>query len=315
MKQILWQDDGAKSQTKVLGEVGGAGFIDELRMADGIHSVLIDPGVEGNVVHIPDLLTDSNVVVKVGGICASSKEGGARIHGFDDRKGFDELSHARIRFLLLLPLTFPEGHDMISQVSKTLKTFHGGTSDIIHAALIVTAVQFVTIGETTVAPVSKTTQELVDCVADLIEAIHPPTSTRDLVFALVASVLDTLPMVWKRVFLLQPMFLPQEPFHGRLGVVGDEAPSFDGVGGDGIFPHAVEAIVIQTSSSDGHFVKGTKAGLFAELTTKGQTSLSEEFDVGDTIVHEIPLHVKMCLVGHLRSVPSLEFSLACMGPT
>ena len=153
VKQILWWDDGAQSQTKVLREVGGAGFIDELRMADGIHSILIDPRVEGSVVHIPDFLTDSNLVVKVGGICASSKEGVARIHGFDDRKGFDELSHARICFLLLLPLTFPEDHDMVSQVSKTLKTFHGGTSDITHTTIVVTAVRFLTIGETLFVPV------------------------------------------------------------------------------------------------------------------------------------------------------------------
>ena len=128
---------------------------------------------------------------------------------------------------------------MVSQVSKTLKTFHVGTSDIIYAALIMTAIPFVTFGETRVALVPKTTQELEDRVGDLIEAIHPPTSTRDLVFTLVASVLDTLPMVWKRVFVLQPMFLPQEPFHGRLGVVGDESPSLDRFGGDGIFLHAV----------------------------------------------------------------------------
>ena len=182
MTQILQQDDAPQSQTKVLGEVGGAGFIDKLRMADGIHSVLIDSGVQGSVVHIPDFLTDSNLVVKVGGIHVSSKEGVTRIHGFDDRKGFDELSHARIRFLLLLPL---------------MVVRHGGTSNIIHAALIVMTVRFVTIGETPLAPVPKTTQELEDRVGDLIEAIHPSTSTRDLLFALVASLLDTLPMVWK----------------------------------------------------------------------------------------------------------------------
>ena len=197
--------------------------------------------------------------------------------------------------------------------SLNMKTFHGGTSNIIHAALIVTVVRFVTIGETTVATMPKTTQELEDRVGDLIEAIHPPSSTRDLVFALVASVLDTLQMVWRRVFLLQPMLLPQEPFHGGLRVIGDESPSLDRFGGDGIFLHAVEAIVMQTSSYNRHFVKGTKAGRFAELTTKGQTCPSKEFDVGDTIVHEIPLHVKLCLVGHLSSVPSLEFSLACRG--
>ena len=155
MKEILRRDNGTQSQTKVLREICGAGLIAELRTADGIHSALIDPRVERAVVHVTDFLTHSNLAVNVGGISAFSEEGVVRIHGYDDRKGFDELSHARIHFLLLLPLTFPDGHDMVSQVSKTLKTFHGGTSDIIHAALIVTAVRFVTIEETTNAPVEK----------------------------------------------------------------------------------------------------------------------------------------------------------------
>ena len=86
------------------------------------------------------------------------------------------------------------------------------------------------------------------------------------------------------------MLLLQESFHGGIGETSDESPSLDRFGGDGVFLHAVEAIVMQTSYSDGHFVEGTKA-VFLELTTKGQTSLWEEFDVGDTIVHEIPLHV------------------------
>ena len=72
MKQIPRQDDGAQGQTKVLGEIGGAGFIDELRMANDI----------------PDVLTHSNLVVKVGGICASCEEGVTRIYGFADGKGF-----------------------------------------------------------------------------------------------------------------------------------------------------------------------------------------------------------------------------------
>ena len=142
-------------------------------MANGIHSVLIYPQVDGSVVDKPDFLTGSNLVLKGGGICVSSKEGVTRIYGFDDRRGFDKLSHAKIDFLLLLPLTFPVGHDVVSQVSKTLKTFHGGTSDIIHTASIVTAVQLLTIGETPFTPVPKTTQELEDHVDDLIKAIQP----------------------------------------------------------------------------------------------------------------------------------------------
>ena len=47
-----------------------------------------------------------------------------------------------------------------------------------------------------------------------------------------------------------------------------ESPSLDRFGGDGVFLHAFEAIVTQTSFSDGHFVKGTKAGLFSRRKVK-----------------------------------------------
>ena len=59
------------------------------------------------------------------------------------------------------------------------------------------------------------------------------------------------------------MFLPQESFHGGIGETSDESPALHRFGGDGVFLHAVEAIVMQTSYSDGHFVEGTKAGLFS----------------------------------------------------
>ena len=70
---------------------------------------------------------------------------------------------------------------------------------------------------------------------------------------------------------------------------------------------------MSSSSCNGHFVKGTKAGLFAELMMKGQIPLLEGFEVRAAIVHEVPLHVKLRVVGHLRGVALLEPSFACLG--
>ena len=64
LKQIPWWDGGTKSQTKVLGEIGGAGLIGELRMTDGIYSVLTYPQIQTGIGYIPYFLTDSNLVVK-----------------------------------------------------------------------------------------------------------------------------------------------------------------------------------------------------------------------------------------------------------
>ena len=90
-------------------------------------------------------------------------------------------------------------------------------------------------------------------------------------------------------------------------------PSLDSFGGDDLFLHAVEAIVMQTNSCNRHFVKGTEAGLFAELTTKGLTTLSQEFDARDTVVYEIPLDIKLCLVRHLSRVLLLKLRFSFGG--
>ena len=165
-------------------------------MANGIYPLLTDPWVEGGVVHIPHFLTDSNLAAKVGGISANTAMRGS---------AFFCCSHSHSQGVTTWH----------PRSQRLLKTFHGGTSDIIHAALIMPAVQLLTIGETMVAPVPKTTQELEDRVAGFVEAIHSPSSTRD------------------QVLTLQPMFLPQEPINRGLGVVGDESPALDRFGGDG----------------------------------------------------------------------------------
>ena len=59
---------------------------------------------------------------------------------------------------------------------------------------------------------------------------------------------------------------------------------------------------MQAATRDGPFVKGTKTGLFAKLTTKDQTTLVQEFDVRNAIVHEVPI------VCYWSSIPLLELS-------
>ena len=50
-------------RVQVLGDICGAGFIDELGMTNGIHSVLIDPRIKAGIVQILDFLTNVNLTL------------------------------------------------------------------------------------------------------------------------------------------------------------------------------------------------------------------------------------------------------------
>ena len=57
--------------------------------------------------------------------------------------------------------------------------------------------------------------------------------------------------------------------------------------------------------------RDTSLSAYTQETSWGVLRNHGGFDVGDTIVHDIPLHVKLCLVRNLSSLSSLQLSLAC----
>jgi len=69
-------------ETKVVIDVGVTRLREEQGMTFGVDARLVDPGVQGGVIDVVDLLTWSHVMVELGGIGAFSAKGIARVEGF-----------------------------------------------------------------------------------------------------------------------------------------------------------------------------------------------------------------------------------------
>ena len=165
----------------------------------------------------------------------------------------------RILLFETIPLTAPDGDDVNVTITNSLETSHGVAIHGVHTTIVETTVRFLSIGETRRTPVPKAAQVLVSGVGRLVVAVHGPTGARDLIFALVACMTDT----WLSGLLcLQLMFLPLQPFHGFLGIIGDQTPTTERFGSDGVFLHAVKTEIVHAHTGCGHFFKGAETCQF-----------------------------------------------------
>ena len=80
--QLRWRQHPTFDETKVTMDVGVTQLRDELGMAFGVDARLVDPGVQGGVIDVMDLMTRCHVMVQLGGIGASSTKGVTRVEGF-----------------------------------------------------------------------------------------------------------------------------------------------------------------------------------------------------------------------------------------
>ena len=236
-------------------------------MTDRIHGILVGPRIQTHVVDIEDLFTFLDLVIEVYGIGMSTKEGVTRIHRW--YKG--QFVHKRFDVWILLfatrPLTLPDGDDVNVMITNSLETSHGVEIHGVHTTIVVKTERFLSIGETRRTPVPKAAQVL--CVGRLVVAVHGPTGARDLIFALVAGMTDT----WLSGLLcLQLMFLPLQPFHGFLGMIGDQTPTTERFGSDGGFLHAVKTEIVHAHTGGSHFFKGTKTCQFFDYLVECRTS-------------------------------------------
>jgi len=75
MVQLTQGEDSALDDTKVTVNVRVTRLRDESRMTFGVDARLVDPGVQGGVIDVVDLLTRCHAMVELDGIGASSTEG------------------------------------------------------------------------------------------------------------------------------------------------------------------------------------------------------------------------------------------------
>ena len=224
-------------------------------MTDRTHGVFVGPRTQTHVVDIEDLFTFLDLVIEVYGIGMSAKEGVTWIHRWYE----GQFVHKRFDLWILLfetrPLTAPDGDNLNVTITNSLEMSHGVAIHGVHTTIVETTIRFLSIVETRRTPVPKAAQVLVSGVGRLVVAVHGPTGARDLIFAQVAGMTDT----WLSGLLcLQLMFLPLQPFHGFLGMIGDQTPATERFGSDGVFLRAVKTEIVHAHTGCGYFFKGLK---------------------------------------------------------
>ena len=237
-------------------------------MTDRIHGVFVGPWIQSHVVDIEDLFTVLDLVIEVYGIGTSAKEGVTRIHRWYAGQFIHKCFDLWILLFKTRPPTALDGDDVNVTITNSLDMSHGVAIHGVHTTIVETMVRFLLIGETRRAPLPKVAQVLVSGVGHLVVAVHGPMGARDLTFALVAGMTDT----WLSGLLcLQLMFLPLQPFHGFLGMIGDQTPTMERFGSDGVFLHAVKTEIVHAHTGCGQFFKGAETCQFFDLVER-QTS-------------------------------------------
>ena len=137
MVEMTWRQDLAFDQPKVGADVGVSRIEDETRMAFGVHTGLVHPGVQGGHIDVMYLLTGCHVMVQFDGIGTTPAESVTGIQGFCEVKGPQVRSDVQGSVFETGPITFPHFHDMVSELFKLLDPLLGGLVDILHGSIIV----------------------------------------------------------------------------------------------------------------------------------------------------------------------------------
>ena len=138
MVEMTWRQDLAFDEAKVETDVGVTRIEDETRMAFGVHTGLVHPGVQGGHINVMYLLIGCHAMVQFHGIGTTPAESVTGIQGFCEVKGPQVRSDVQGGVFETGPITFPHFHDMVSELFQLLDPLLGGLVDILHGSIIVT---------------------------------------------------------------------------------------------------------------------------------------------------------------------------------
>ena len=138
MVELTWRQDFALDEAKVLGDVGVSRIEDETRMAFGVDTGLVHPGVQGGHINVMYLLIGCHVMLQFHGIGTTPTESVTGVERFCEVKGPQVRSDVQGSVFETGPITFPHFYDMVSELSKLLDPLLGGLVDILHGSIIVT---------------------------------------------------------------------------------------------------------------------------------------------------------------------------------
>ena len=105
--------DSALDDTKVNANVRVTRFRDESRTLFGVDARLVDPGVQGSVIGVVDLLTRGHTMVQLDGIGASTAEGVRRVERVHKLQGIHVRLDVGGGLLEMGPFAFPHFNDVV----------------------------------------------------------------------------------------------------------------------------------------------------------------------------------------------------------
>ena len=117
MVEMTWRQDLAFDEAKVETDVGVTRIEDETRMAFGVHTGLVHPGVQGGHINVMYLLTGRHAMVQFHGIGTTPAESVTGVKRFCELKGSHKRTDAGGGVFETGPITFPHFYDMVSELS------------------------------------------------------------------------------------------------------------------------------------------------------------------------------------------------------
>ena len=123
MIECAGKNHGAFHETKVLRDVDSFRSTDDYGVANGVGAVLVDPQIEGGVVHVAHLFLRFGLEVQLHGISASPEKDFAR---FQTRREFEfvvECLTVGATVFEPFPLTFQHDLEIVSRLTDALFAF------------------------------------------------------------------------------------------------------------------------------------------------------------------------------------------------
>ena len=304
----------ALDDSKVVVDVGVTGLRDEDGMTFGVDARFVDPGVQGRVVDVVDLLIGGHMMIQLNGIGSTSAEGVPRVERWDELEGVHVRLEVGVGLFELGPLAFPHVDHIVPFLAKGGHFGLGLFVGVLHGAVEETQMFFMAYGIALGTAMPETAMKFVDGTGLGMKAVHGEGGARNVILARVAYVLqmgtgDRMRMVEDEStlsLLAKLTIAPVQPFEGHSGLINVVAPSVDGFTGQTVGDHAVHAEISIASGGDGHVFKGVEPSLGFKHPFESHAALFEETHIRFAVGHQFFLEVKDHLVVGLFLVPGFE---------
>ena len=162
---------------------------DEHGMAFGVDARFVDPGVQGRVVDVVDLLVGGHMMIQLDGIGATSAKGVPWVERWYELQGVHVRLDVRLGFLELGPLAFPHFDHIVPFLAKGGHFGLGLLVDVLHGAVEEPQMFFIAYGITGGTTMPETAVKFIDGAGWEMETVHGEGGARNAILATTAYVL------------------------------------------------------------------------------------------------------------------------------